>query len=144
MENSVIKGLNEQLQGVIMGEKEFLKLIEKANDENLIDSLNNSIKIIEKHKRFLREIISEENYKPSNNEGVLGKIIEGFSNIINLTIDEDKEVIKSTIKGLSMGVKSIKKLLEEFNANLPENIKLNFLNILNEYKNNIDEYEKLL
>lgn len=46
MENSVIKGLNEQLQGVIMGEKEFLKLIEKANDENLIDSLNNSIKII--------------------------------------------------------------------------------------------------
>lgn len=43
-----------------------------------------------------------------------------------------------------MGVKSIKKLLEEFNTDLPENIKLNFLNILNEYKNNIDEYEKLL
>lgn len=144
MKEDVLKALNEQLQGVIMGEKEFLKLIKKANEEKLVDLLNESLKIIEKHKRFLIGEISNSDYKVAKDEGMFGKVIEGFTSITNLTINKDKEVIKETIKGLNMGVKSIEDLFKSFECDLNEDIKGNLLNILEQYSNNINEYEKLL
>ena len=44
MNEKVLKELNKELQGVIMGQKEIMKLVEIAKDYKIIDLLDTTLK----------------------------------------------------------------------------------------------------
>ena len=56
MEEKTLKELNSQLEGVIMGENEIIKLLEKARDYKVIELLDNTLATAEKN----RELIIDE------------------------------------------------------------------------------------
>ena len=65
MEDKVLKELNKELQGVIMGENETMKLLEKANDNKVIELLKSTLKIAEKNRILITEEIKRLGGEPT-------------------------------------------------------------------------------
>lgn len=143
MESSKVKELNSQLEGVIMGEKEFVKLIEKAKDEKLVNLLNNNMDSIKSHKEALANEINSLDEEATKDEGTLGKVIEFFSGFTNMTIDTDKKVAKAALKGIEMGYTSINDLMIK-DVELSEDLSSRLIDIAKSYSKGINSIQKYL
>lgn len=143
MESSKVKELNSQLEGVIMGEKEFVKLIEKAKDENLVKLLNNNMDAIKSHKEVLANEINSLDEEATKDEGTLGKVIEFFSGFTNMTIDTDRKVAKAALKGIEMGYTSINDLMIK-DIELSEDLSSRLIDISKSYSKGINSIQKYL
>lgn len=143
MESSKVKELNSQLEGVIMGEKEFIKLIEKAKDEKLVNLLNNNMYSIKSHKEVLVNEINSLDEEATRDEGTLGKVIEFFSGFTNMTIDTDKKVAKAALKGIEMGYTSINDLMIK-DIELSEDLSSRLIDISKSYSKGINSIQKYL
>lgn len=143
MESKKVKELNSQLEGVIMGEKEFIKLIEKAKDEKLVELLNNNIDSIKSHKEVLVNEINSLNEEETKDEGALGKVIEFFSGFTNMTIDTDKKVAKAALKGIEMGYTSINDLMIK-DVELSKELSSRLIDISKSYSKGINSIQKYL
>ena len=143
MKEIILKELNKELQGIIMGENEIIKLIEKAKDYKVIELLDNTLSIAEKNKLSIREEIKRLGGEPTNDEGTWGKIVELFNSIKEMNIDTDKEVLQTAIKGTEMGFKAILDFLikeEELN----DVLKKELIEISDEYSKNIKDMQEYL
>ncbi|MGG7212815.1 DUF2383 domain-containing protein [Clostridium nigeriense] len=143
MKEKTVKELNSQLEGVIMGENEIKKLLEKAKDYKVIELLDNTLAIAEKNKLLIIEEIEELGGKPTNNEGAFGKIIEIFNSIKEMKIDTDKEILEKAIKGTEMGFKAILDFLIK-NEYLHDHFKKEIIEISDEYSKNIKMMQEYL
>lgn len=143
MESSKVKELNSQLEGAIMGEKEFVKLIEKAKDEKLVELLNNNMDAIKSHKEALVNEINSLDEEATKDEGTLGKVIEFFSGFTNMTIDTDKKVAKAALKGIEMGYTSINDLMIK-DVELSEDLSSRLIDISKSYSKGINSIQKYL
>lgn len=143
MEEKVLKKLNSELEGVIMGEKEIIKLLEKAKDYKVIELVDNTLAIAEKNKLCITEEIEKLGGKPTQNEGAFGKVIEVFNNIKGMTIDTDKEILINAIRGTEMGFKAILDFLIKEN-DLAEGFKRELIEISDEYSENIKKMQEYL
>lgn len=143
MKDKVLKELNKELEGVIMGENQVMKLLEKAKDYKVIELLDNTLKIAEKNKFAIIEEIENLGGKPTHDEGTWGKIVEVFNSIKEMNIDTDKEILQTGIKGTEMGFKAILDFLIK-EADLNETFKKELIDISDEYSSNIKEMQEYL
>lgn len=143
MQDKVLKELNKELEGVIMGENQIIKLLEKAKDYKVIELLDNTLSIAEKNKFAIIEEIESLGGKPTHDEGIWGKIVEAFSSIKEMNIDTDKEILQTGIKGTEMGFKAILDFLIK-ETDLNEDFKKELIIISDEYSTNIKEMEEYL
>ena len=143
MKEKVLKELNSELEGVIMGENQIIKLLEKAKDYKVIELLDNTLKIAEKNKFAIIEEIKSLWWKATHYEGTWGKIVEVFSSIKEMNIDTDKEILQTGIKGTEMGFKAILDFLIK-EADLNESFKKKLITISDEYSSNIKDMQEYL
>ena len=143
MKEKVLKELNSELEGVIMGENQIIKLLEKAKDYKVIELLDNTLKIAEKNKVAIIDEIQRLGGKPTHDEGTWGKIVEVFSSIKEMNIDTDKEILQTGIKGTEMGFKAILDFLIK-EADLNESFKKKLITISDEYSSNIKDMQEYL
>ena len=143
MKEYIIEQLNSELEGVIMGENETTKLLEKAKDEKIIDLLDKTLSIAEKNKLAITEEIERLGGVATKNEGTWGKMIEVFNSIKEMNIDTDKEILQTAIKGTEMGFKAILDFLIKEDK-LDESFKKELIEISDEYAINIKEMQKYL
>ena len=143
MEDKVIKELNKELQGVIMGENETMKLLEKANDSKVIELLKSTLKIAEKNRILITEEIKRLGGEPTPDEGTWGKFVEFFNSIKEMDTITDKEVLQIGLKGTEMGFKGILDFLIK-ESDLNEDFKKKLIQISDEYSTNIKEMEEYL
>ncbi|MDV4150971.1 DUF2383 domain-containing protein [Clostridium sp. AL.422] len=143
MEEKVLKELNSQLEGVIMGENEIIKLLEKAKDYKIIELLDNTLSIAEKNKLSITEEIKRLGGKPTHNEGAWGKIVEVFNSIKEMTIDTDKEILQKAIQGTEMGFKAIIDFLIK-EVDLNKDFQKELIDISDEYSDNIKKMQEYL
>ena len=143
MEDKVIKELNKELQGVIMGENETMKLLEKANDSKVIELLKSTLKIAEKNRILITEEIKRLGGEPTPDEGTWGKLVEFFNSIKEMDTITDKEVLQVGLKGTEMGFKGILDFLIK-ESDLNEDFKKKLIQISDEYSTNIKEMEEYL
>ena len=143
MEEKTLKELNSQLEGVIMGENEIIKLLEKARDYKVIELLDNTLATAEKNKELIIDEIKELGGIPTHNEGAFGKMLEIFNSIKEMTIDTDKEILENAIKGTEMGFKAILDFLIK-NENLHEHFKKELIEISDEYSKDIKKMQEYL
>lgn len=131
-----IKQLNSHLEGVIMGEKEILKLKEKAQDHKVVDLLDEILKTIRKHNEIVSSEITKSGEEKANDEGLLGKLTEIFSTITEIDITSDKDVLKTAIKGTEMGFKAVLDLMIK-DIELCDEFKNNLIEISDKYAKHI-------
>lgn len=143
MELENIEKLNKQLEGIIMGENEIEKLLEKAKDEKLREIIEQTLNTTKEYKRMVTEEIKELHGDIVEDEGMWGKIIEFFSNFSNMKIDTDIEVAEAAIKGTEMGFKGTIDILVEC-KNLDEDIKESVKRVSDRYIMHIKDYEEYL
>lgn len=143
MNDSNIKELNSQLEGIIMGENEFIKLKEKTKNYNLLELLDDTLKTIENHKQIIIEEISNLGGEATCDEGVWGKMIEIFNNFKEMNMNSDKKVLQTAIKGTEMGFKGILDLIIKENK-LQDNFKNSLIEISNKYANHIKLMQEYL
>ena len=143
MEDKVLKELNKELQGVIMGENETMKLLEKANDSKVIELLKSTLKIAEKNRILITEEIKRLGGEPTPDEGTWGKLVEFFNSIKEMDMVTDKEVLQVGLKGTEMGFKGILDFLIK-ESDLNEDFKKKLIQISDEYSTNIKEMEEYL
>lgn len=143
MEENVLKSLNKELEGVIMGVNEVIKLKDKAKDCKIKELLDNTLKISEKNRVVLTEEIEYIGGIPTNDEGMWGKIIEVFNSMMEMKIDTDKEVLQQAIKGTEMGFKAILDFLIK-EENLREEFKKKLIELSDEYTKNIKDMQEYL
>ena len=82
MIENTLKELNTQLEGVIMGENAMSNLKDKAKDYKLIELIDDTLCTVQKNKDVIVKEIEELGGTPTHNEGVWGKILEIFNNIL--------------------------------------------------------------
>ncbi|MBE6052354.1 MAG: DUF2383 domain-containing protein [Clostridium sartagoforme] len=143
MNEYIIKELNSELEGVIMGENEITKLLEKAKDYKVIDLLDTTLSIAEKNRVAITEQIVKLGGKPTEDEGMWGKMVEVFNSIKEANVDTDKEILQTAIKGTEMGFKAILDFLIK-EKNLEENFKRELVELSDEYAINIKEMQEYL
>lgn len=143
MNDSNIKELNSQLEGIIMGENEFIKLKEKTKNYNLLELLDDTLKTIENHKQIIIDEINNLGGEATYGEGVWGKMIEVFNNFKEMNMNSDKKVLQTAIKGTEMGFKGILDLIIKENK-LQDNFKNSLIEISNKYANHIKLMQEYL
>lgn len=143
MEEKTLKELNSELEGVIMGENEIIKLLEKAKDYKVIELLDNTLATAEKNKVCIIEEIERLGGRPTHNEGAWGKIVEIFSDIKEMTIDTDKEILEKAIQGTEMGFKAILDFLIE-ESGISKELKTELIDISEEYSKDIKKMQEYL
>ena len=126
-----------------MGENETMKLLEKANDDKVIELLKSTLKIAEKNRILITEEIQRLGGEPTPDEGTWGKLVEFFNSIKEMDMVTDKEVLQVGLKGTEMGFKGILDFLIKESA-LNEDFKKKLIQISDEYSTNIKEMEEYL
>ena len=143
MNEKILRELNKELQGVIMGQNEIMKLVEKAKDYKIIELLDTTLSIAEKHKLLIGEEVKGLEGEPAEDEGTWGKILEIFNAIKESDVDTDKEVLQTAIKGTEMGFKAILDFLIK-EENLDEDFKKKLVDLSEEYTDNIRDMGEYL
>ena len=143
MNEKILRELNKELQGVIMGQNEIMKLVEKAKDYKIIELLDTTLSIAEKHKSLIGEEVKRLDGDPAEDEGTWGKILEIFNAIKESDVDTDKEVLQTAIKGTEMGFKAILDFLIK-EENLDEDFKKKLVDLSEEYTDNIRDMGEYL
>lgn len=143
MEKTALRELNSQLAGLIMGENEIIKLLEKAKDYRLIEILDNTLATAEKNELCIIDEIGGLGGKPTHDECTWRKIIGVFSNVKEITIDTDKEILQKAIKGTEMGFKAINDFLIK-EIDLHKDFKKELIEILDEYSKDIKKMQEYL
>lgn len=145
MKEKVLKELNKDIQGIIMGENEIMKLVEKAKDFKIIELLNTTLVISGKHKLLIIDEVKKLGGEPAKDEGAWGKVLEVFNEIKESSVDTDKEVLQTAIKGTEMGFKgTLDSLINEEEDYLDDTFKRKLLELSEEYSKNIKDMGEYL
>ena len=145
MKEKVLKELNKDIQGIIMGENEIMKLVEKAKDFKIIELLNTTLVISGKHKLLIIDEVKKLGGEPAKDEGAWGKVLEVFNEIKESSVDTDKEVLQTAIKGTEMGFKgTLDSLINEEEDYLDDIFKRKLLELSEEYSKNIKDMGEYL
>lgn len=121
-----LKELNEQLQGLIVGEKEIKKMWRGALDSELKILLNDTLDIIGEHREYLEEEVLFLKKQVLSYEEVEGKLVNRLSDVSSKFIDEDKNIARGAIYGIELAIDLIdnilknEKIRKEFKVKLEE------------------------
>ncbi|MFR5266730.1 hypothetical protein [Clostridium sp.] len=121
-----LKELNEQLQGLIVGEKETKKMWRGALDSELKILLNDTLDIIGEHREYLEEEVLFLKKQVLSYEEVEGKLVNRLSDVSSKFIDEDKNIARGAIYGIELAIDLIdnilknEKIRKEFKVKLEE------------------------
>lgn len=121
-----LKELNEQLQGIIVGEKETRKMWGMALDSELKILLNDTLEIMGEHREYLEEEVLFLKKQVLLYDAVEGKLISRLNDVSSRFIDEDKNIARGTICGIELAIDLIdnilknEKIRKEFKVKLEE------------------------
>lgn len=107
-----LKELNEQLQGIIVGEKETRKMWRMALDSELKILLNDTLEIMGEHREYLEEEVLFLKKQVLVYDAVEGKLITRLNDVSSRFIDEDKNIARGTICGIELVIDLIDNILK--------------------------------
>lgn len=121
-----LKELNEQLQGLIVGEKETRKMWGRALDSELKILLNDTLEIIGEHREYLEEEVLFLKRQVLSYDEIEGKLVSRLNDVSTRFIDDDRNIAKGTIIGIELAIDLIdnilknEKIRKEFKVKLEE------------------------
>lgn len=121
-----LKELNEQLQGLIVGEKETRKMWGRALDSELKILLNDTLEIIGEHREYLEEEVLFLKRQVLSYDEIEGKLVSRLNDVSTRFIDDDRNIAKGTIIGIELAIDLIDNILKnekvrkEFKVKLEE------------------------
>lgn len=118
--------LNTLLRGIHMGIDSYNHLIEKSKSADLKNILTEILENYKNHEAEISRRIMDLNETPAHNVGFTGKITEIFSDLKNITMTSDSEVLTVAYEGCKTGVIMTQKFLED-NATLLDDISINII-----------------
>ena len=136
--------LDNYLKGMHMGIDAFNSLIEKCNNPSLKSILCEVVQNYTSHALKLSNRILDLGETPSEGVGLAGKFSEIFSDIKNITMNSDSEILHLAYKNCKTGVIMGEKFLEE-NCKYLDEISLNLITTMlhedEKYLQKLDEFK---
>lgn len=141
MKNKSIKELNTFLKGEHMGIDAYEKFINKVDDENIKNQLQDIQKDHRKHAEKIAERIQDLGGKAKNGVGLTGKIAEAASNIKNIGKKDDISILKQAYDGEDLGIKMATEVVK---GDLDNDSAKLIRDILSEDRNHLDKLNSLI